>query len=107
MVRTKVQRAVRYLEQRLRDGGVNVSRIVLFGSHARGRGTADSDLDVAIVSEDFRGRGILERADMTTQAEVETIRKFLVPFDIVTLTPEEYESGTSLVARFAQDGVTL
>jgi len=107
VVRTEVQRVVRYLEQRLKHGGVNVSRVVLFGSHASGRATADSDIDVAIVSEDFRGRGVLDRADMTAQAEIETIRKFIVPLDIVTLTPEEFENGSSLVAQFAQGGVTL
>ena len=107
MAAKKVLRAVRYMERRLTAGGLNISKVVLFGSHARGRATPDSDVDVAIISEDFRDRGLLERADMTIGAEAEAIKKFLVPFDIVTLTPEEFEHGSSLVAQYARQGVAL
>jgi hypothetical protein len=36
-----------------------------------------------------------------------TIRKFMVPFDIITMTPDELESGTSLVCDFARNGIAL
>jgi len=37
-------------------------------------------------------------------AEIKTIRKFMVPLDIVTLTSEEFENETSPVAEFAKSG---
>ena len=33
--------------------GITVDKIILYGSHARGRARPDSDIDVAVVSRDF------------------------------------------------------
>jgi hypothetical protein len=30
---------------------------------------------------------------MTKEAEIKTLRKFMIPFDILTLTPEEHETS--------------
>ena len=61
----------------------------------------ESEIDVVIISEDFRNKDILERAAMTKDAEIRTLRKFMIPLDIVTLTPEE--NNTSLIAVYAKD----
>jgi predicted nucleotidyltransferase len=96
--------AVRYLRERIEENGVRVDRIVLFGSHAKGTATEDSDIDVVIISEDFRRKNRFKRAEMTGRAERDTIKKFMVPFDIVTMTPEEYDSGDSIIADYAKEG---
>jgi hypothetical protein len=36
-------------------------------------------------------------------AEFRTIKKFMVPLDIITLTPEEYEYRTSFAAEYAHE----
>ena len=41
---------------------------------------------------------------MAKDPEILTIRKYMIPLDIITLTPEEYESGSSLISLYAQDG---
>ena len=38
------------------------------------------------------------------KAELATVDKFVVPLDLVMLTPEEYESRSSPIASFAHDG---
>ncbi|MBI5583197.1 MAG: hypothetical protein HY892_05190 [Deltaproteobacteria bacterium] len=43
-------------------------------------------------------------AHLTKDAEIRTIKKFMVPLDIITLTPEEYESRKSLSAEYAHQG---
>ena len=96
--------AIRYLHKRIEENGVHVSRIVLFGSHARGTGTDDSDIDVVIISEDFRTKNRFKRAEMTGQAEWDTIKKYMVPFDIITMTPEEFDKGDSIIADYAKQG---
>lgn len=68
-------------------------------SQVAGKATDDSDVDVLIVLDDFRGKDIFERAEMTKESEIMTIRKFLLPFDIITLTPEESENEDSPVAN--------
>jgi predicted nucleotidyltransferase len=58
-----------------------------------------SDIDIVVLSEDFRNKDIFERALLIKDAEVLTIKKF-----IITMTPEEFESGSSLVGLYASEG---
>ena len=104
MAETKAMNAVNYLRQCIEENGVRVSRMVLFGSHAVGAATRDSDIDVVIISEDFEGKDLFERARMTGLAERLTIKKFMVPFDIVTMTPDEFDRGDSILADYARQG---
>lgn len=107
MVKGRILEAVKFLEKSLRDGGGHIRKIILFGSHAHGTGREDSDVDVVIVSEDFRNKDIFERALLTKEAEVMTLKKFMIPFDIITLTPEEFEEGNSLIVDYAQKGIVV
>lgn len=98
--------AVRFLGERLRRNAVQVSRLVLFGSHATGQASEESDLDVLIVSEDFQDKNIFERSRLVGECERETIRRFQVPLDVIMMTPEEFESEDSLMAQVARsDGI--
>ena len=99
MVKRKIRAAVEFLDRCLRQAGVTPSKIILFGSQAKGKATGESDIDVVIISEDFRNKDILERAAMTKEAEIKTLKKFMIPLDILTLTPEENE--TSLIGAHA------
>jgi predicted nucleotidyltransferase len=103
MDKKAVIEALQFLERCLRDNGLSVSKIVLFGSWALGKGTEESDIDVAIVSEDFRQRTIFERAALTKDAEVMTIKRFMIPMDILTLTPEELETEAPVVGEYVRE----
>lgn len=104
MSKSKVTRIIKFLEGILRERGLNISKIILFGSHAKGGATDESDIDLVIVSADFRRKDIFKRIELTKDAEIMTIKKFMVPLDIITMTPEEYESETSLIASYAKEG---
>lgn len=104
MAEIKVIRAIKFLEQKLRDTGLNALKIVLFGSQAKGRNTEESDIDLVIVSDDFRNKDIFARVKLIKDAEIATIKKFMVPLDIVMLTPEEFDSKTSPIADYAHKG---
>jgi len=107
MVKSTAIKAVHYLKDRLTADGINVAKVILFGSQARGRVGETSDIDVIIVSDDFHGQDIFKRADLTKAAEIMTIRKFMVPLDIITMTPDELESGASPVCEFARHGIAF
>jgi predicted nucleotidyltransferase len=87
---------VRYLERRVAESGLAEAKVVLFGSRARGGATEESDVDVAIVSPSFRGKDAFKRARLTQEVEIRAMRRFRLPFDIVTLTPEEYDGGSMM-----------
>jgi predicted nucleotidyltransferase len=54
----------------------------------------DSDIDLIIISSDFRNLDLFERAKMTMKPEIETLRKYKIPMDIINLSPEEYNNNS-------------
>jgi predicted nucleotidyltransferase len=92
----RISEVLKYLERCVAESGLAEARIVLFGSRARGAANDESDVDVAIVSPAFRGKDAFKRARLTKDVEIRAMRRFRLPFDIVTLTPEEYEGGAMI-----------
>ena len=99
-----VMSAIKFLEQRLINSGLNVSKIILFGSQAREQANDESDIDLVLISEDFKNKNIFERFALIKDADVMTIREFMIPIDIITMTPDEFDSESSLIAGFARNG---
>jgi len=46
--------------------GIKITKIAIFGSYAKGRQKVDSDIDIIIVSPDFRNEDIFEKVELTT-----------------------------------------
>ncbi len=99
MVDAQVLEAVNFFSAIVRKNGVHIHDLILFGSSSSGSATPKSDIDIAIISDDFTSKDIFERAVMTKDAEIQTVRKFKVALDVLTLTPEEYRDPASLIAR--------
>jgi predicted nucleotidyltransferase len=104
MDKIQVREIIKFFERCLKEDGVDPARIILFGSQSREQATPESDIDLAIVSGVFRGKDIFQRAELSKQAEIKTIKKYLVPLDIIDLTPEEFENDRSLVTQYVQNG---
>ncbi|MGC8778898.1 MAG: nucleotidyltransferase domain-containing protein [Candidatus Caldatribacteriaceae bacterium] len=78
---------MRYLN-RLRQE-IRVTRAILFGSHALGEALNTSDVDLVILSPDFRGMNFLRR--------LELLARYWEPgldADILGYTPEEFEEAS-------------
>jgi predicted nucleotidyltransferase len=89
--RATVDSVIVYLHQTLAKHGLGDSHIALFGSFFNGNTHEDSDIDLIIISKSFEGKNIFERIDMIVKPEIEVMRKYQVPIDILLKTPEEYE----------------
>jgi uncharacterized protein len=107
MFESKFEEAIKFLGLCLKERGLKVSKIILFGSQVKGKTSEESDVDILIISEDFQGKDIFERARLTKDAEILTLKKFMMPLDIVTLTSEEFESNKSIVAKYARKGKAM
>jgi len=70
-----------------------VDSIALFGSALTGDMHEDSDIDLIIISSDFKDKDLFERSQMTLKPEIATFMKFKVSMDILNLSPEEYEDS--------------
>jgi hypothetical protein len=60
-------------------------------------------MDLAVVSEDFQGKGYWERIDLLSAA----IYDVFEPIEAVALTPEQWRRGESMIARLAREGVPV
>ncbi len=74
------------LVEELRRRGVRVKRVILFGSYARGDYAASSDLDLIVVSEEWKGMSYIERLSLLYKLWSRNIDANFIP-----LTPEELE----------------
>jgi len=65
--------------------GAHPERIILFGSHAYGMPTRDSDVDLIVVKRDV----VSKRRESVRIRRL--LRGILLPFDIIVVRPEEFE----------------
>lgn len=93
MDKATVGEVIAFLKQSLISYGVHVDSIALFGSALNGNMDEGSDIDIIIISSDFRDLDIFERAKLTMKPETDTLRKYKVPMDIINLSPEEYQES--------------
>lgn len=104
MAKGSVREIIGFFRDGLRESGVDISKIVLFGSRSKGRASEGSDIDLVVVSDTFDGKDIFARVGMLKDAEVATIKRYMVPLDVIALTPDEYDNGASLAAAYAKRG---
>jgi len=107
MVKKSTLKVIAFMKDRLQQTGLNVQKIIVFGSQANGKYNADSDIDIIVISNDFKNKDIFKRAKLTKDAEIMTIRKFMIPLDIVTMTPEEFADDKSLLSDYARTGEVI
>jgi len=91
------------LEKLLIEKGINIDKIVIFGSFIKGKLRKDSDIDVIIVSRDFRGKSIFERVKMTSGLGRELVKKLKMPFDLIYYSDEEWEKEDFLIINEAKE----
>ncbi len=93
MDKTTINEVIVFLKQSLIDSGIVVESIILFGSAQRGKIDDGSDIDLIIISPDFSKLDIFERAKLTMRPEIDTMKRFQIPMDIINLSPEEYKES--------------
>jgi predicted nucleotidyltransferase len=103
MAKSKVEKAVNHLREFLIDRNIRIHKVIVFGSYAKGGYRKYSDIDIAIVSRDFEGKDIFEKAEMLKGLKWFMVKKILLPLDIVPLSLSEWK-GSSMIAQFAKEG---
>jgi len=84
----------------LEELGINVEKMILFGSYATGTYHEGSDIDLVVISKDFADKDFWSRIKILAKA----LRIIFEPIEATAMTPEEYEKGDSMIALFAREG---
>ena len=100
MDKDTVLNITRRFGEALEARGITIGQIVLYGSYSAGDYHEGSDIDLVVVSEDFRGMEFWDRIRVMSEA----ICELWEPIESIAMTPDEWEHGDSLIAQFARQG---
>ena len=103
MAKKSVLNSIDLFRKGLMAKGINVSRIILYGSYAKGVETDSSDIDVVVISSDFSKKDYWERIDILS----DVIYDVFEPIEAVAMTPEEWEKGDSFIVDYAKNGEVI
>jgi len=77
------------------ERGIEIDKIIIFGSFVKGNHRRGSDIDIAIISRSFRDKSLFARVKMATGINRELVRKFQVPVDLLYYSDHEWQKGAS------------
>lgn len=83
----EVKEIVGAYKEALMTLGINVERVILYGSYAKGNQREDSDIDLIIISEDFQKMNLRERLEILGIAAV----RIMEPVEAKGYTSEEIQ----------------
>ena len=62
--RQKIEKIIDRYRQELKNLGIKVEKVILYGSYAKGNPREDSDIDLIVVSGDFMKLNLRERLEV-------------------------------------------
>ena len=107
MVESSIIELAHFFKDQLQSNGLKISQMIVFGSQASGVANQDSDVDLAIISDDFAGKTLFERVPLIFSARKAVARKFLRPLDVLLMTPQELTDPNSIKAQYVREGVVV
>ncbi len=100
MDKNSVTEIISHFKKILETKGIKKSKIILYGSYAKGTQREESDIDLVVISEDFRGKDFWERINLLS----DSIYEVFAPIEATAFTPEEWEQGNSFIIDYAEEG---
>jgi len=97
-------RVIKEFINALKREGINIDRVILFGSYAKGHARPESDIDIAIISKDF-GKDRVEEG-MTLFRIAGKIDPRLEPIPFSTKVFEN-DTWIPLIYEIRQKGIEL
>lgn len=99
----KIEIIIERYKEELRKLGIGVEKIILYGSYAKGTFREDSDIDFAVISEDFRDLNLRERLEILGLAA----GKVFEPIEAFGYTQREIELGKeeSFIAEILNEAI--
>jgi len=102
MVEREYQRIKEIIRNNFHLKKLSLDKIILFGSYSKGEETSESDIDLLILSKDFRKKTVFEKAEIMEDLDWELVSNTKKPFDILYYSDEEWENDQSLIIREAK-----
>ncbi|NOY64114.1 MAG: nucleotidyltransferase domain-containing protein [Nitrospirae bacterium] len=98
----KTIEAVKKFLQLLKQQGIKIDQAYLYGSFAKNKATSWSDIDIALVSRDFKESRFIERIRLMKIASKIDKRIEPIPF-----RPEDFNDNDPLVWEIKNKGIII
>lgn len=87
---------------------IHINKIIFFGSFNKGIPNEDSDIDLLVLSDEFKNKNIFQKAKTTDGLEWLLVKKYKKPFDILYYSNADWENSSNLIITEAKkNGKTL
>ncbi len=101
-VRKNIKDLVKKYKSLVSSSGIKVRAVYLYGSYARNTETIDSDIDVAIISDDFSGNRFEDGLRVARlRAKVD------LNIEPVTFRPQDFIEEYPLAAEIKRHGIKI
>ncbi|MDR1135445.1 MAG: nucleotidyltransferase domain-containing protein [Clostridiales Family XIII bacterium] len=94
---------VRNYAREIEEQGVNLRTVILFGSFAKGRQHEWSDIDVALVADDFTGIGFVDRE----RFQYVGIKKPYIRIESKTYPTDYFRNSDPFIEEIKKDGIVV
>ena len=99
---TALKIAHNYL-QAIRAAGVNIRRAYLFGSFAKNRQHEWSDIDIALIADDFTGLTVLD----LDRFRILHIQPEFIAIETHTFPTRRWEEGDPFIKEIVKNGIEI
>ena len=107
MINSQMNLLISDFSHEIKNLGIDITAIVLFGSQSNGTATSDSDIDLAIISPSFNDLTSLQRRKIVKPALYHIIKAYQIPVDLILLTPHKFETERSIRMSFLNQGIPI
>lgn len=87
---------------------IKVDGVLLYGSRAYGNPNKYSDVDIVVISPDFKNKNFFKRIDWLTKKRIDVADT--ISMDVIGYTPKEFlniEKKSAIMAKAKKDGAWI
>jgi predicted nucleotidyltransferase len=87
----------------LEASGTKIDKLILFGSYAKNQQHVGSDIDLAVISKNFRRKSYWKRTNILSRAIYEVFE----PIEAIAFTPEEWKKNQTMMTSIVREGKSI
>lgn len=90
---SKIKRIAKKYKEELKQHNIHISKMILYGSYAKGHPTPYSDIDLIVISSDLARFGPLKRQELLAQLTM----NIDAPLEVIGYTPQEFKKSNNTI----------
>ncbi len=102
MAKKELKKIYKVIEDFFKTREIQLDDVILFGSAANKVKNGYNDIDLILLSKNFRGKEFDEKIKMVSGINRELVSKFKMPFDLLFYSDSEWKKNDSFLLNEAR-----